>query len=146
MRSLRAGTIILIATTCLTMGCFPVSGAPTGPGTAPGGGGGGSSGGLAFLVGPNPAAAGSPISPEVKVIAVDAQGNVLNGFTGTVSVTLGSGGGTSGGSLSGTTSVAASGGLAIFPTLVINQPGTGYTLVVSAAGLGSVTSGPFTVF
>src|SRR6267143_5167330 len=140
MRSLRAAPIMLIAATSVTMGSFPISGSPTGPGTTAGGVGGGTSGGLAFLVQPNTAPAGSPISPEVKVIAVDSHGNVLNEFSGTVSVTLGAG--ASGGSLSGTTSVAASGGLAIFPTLVINQPGTGYTLVVSAAGLGSSSSGP----
>jgi hypothetical protein len=77
----------------------------------------------------------------VKVIAVDSLGRVLGGFNGTVSVTLGSGG-----SLSGTTSVTASGGLAIFPSLVISQPGTGYTLIASAAGLVSVSSSTLTVF
>jgi len=99
---------------------------------------------LAFLVQPNSVSAGSSISPEVKVIAVDSLGNVLHDFNGTVSISLGSGG--SGGSLSGTTTVTASGGLAIFPSLVISQAGSGYTLIASAPGLGSVSSTQFTVF
>jgi H+/Cl- antiporter ClcA len=59
-------------------------------------------------------------------------------------VTLGSG--APGGRLTGTMSAAATSGLAIFDTLVIKQPGIGYTIVASAAGLQSVTSAPFTVF
>jgi hypothetical protein len=98
---------------------------------------------LAFLVQPNNASAGSPIAPEVQVIAVDSLGNVLGGFSGRVSVTLGSG---AGGTLSGTTSVTANGGLAIFPSLVISQAGTGYTLIASGPGLVSASSAAFTVF
>jgi hypothetical protein len=114
-------------------------------GFASGGNGGGVvSNRLAFLVQPRNASAGSPISPEVKVIAVDSLGRVLSGFSGTMSVALASGG--SGGSLSGTTSVIASGGLAIFPSLVISQAGSGYTLIASAEGLVSVSSTAFTVF
>jgi hypothetical protein len=137
--------IMLIAAMTMVLGCFPGSGAPTGLGIATGGGGGtAASGRLAFLVQPHGASAASPMSPEVKVIAVDSLGNVLRSFNGQVSVTLGSG--ASGGTLSGTTSVAASGGLAIFPTLVINQAGSGYTLIASATGLVSVSSTLFTVF
>ncbi len=136
---------MLIAAMCATSGCFPGSGAPTGIGFTSGGTGGGvASNRLAFLVQPNSVSTGSAITPEVKVIAVDSLGRVLGGFNGTVSVTLGSGG--SGGSLSGTTSVTASGGLAIFPSLVVNQAGSGYTLIASAPGLASESSVPFTVF
>jgi len=145
MSALRASAILVIATTMfVTSGCFPSSGAPTGIGFTSGGTGGGvASNRLAFLVQPNSVSAGSPITPEVKVIAVDSLGNVLGGFNGRVSVTLSSGG--SGGSLSGTTSVTASGGLAIFSSLVISEPGTGYTLIASAPGLVSVFSTTFTV-
>jgi hypothetical protein len=52
----------------------------------------------------------------------------------------------SGGSLRGNTSGAATSGLAIFDTLVINRAGSGFMLVASAAGLASVTSAPFAVF
>jgi hypothetical protein len=145
MKTTTASTIMLIAAMCATSGCFPGSGAPTGIGFATGRTGDGvASSRLAFLVQPNSVSAGSAITPEVKVIAVDSLGRVLGGFNGAVSVTLGSGG--SGGSLSGTTSVTASGGLAIFPSLVISQPGTRYTLIASASGVVSVSSTTFTVF
>lgn len=135
-------TIVLIAAMCTAIGCMPGTRDPTGLGLATGNGGGGvSAGRLAFLVQPNNVSAGSAISPEVKVIAVDSLGNVLPGFGGTVSVALGSGPGT----LTGTTSVAASGGLAIFGTLAVSQAGQ-YRLVASAPGLASVTSAPFAVF
>src|SRR2546426_324921 len=52
----------------------------------------------------------------------------------------------SGGTLSGTVSVAASSGVAFFDTLVIGNAGSGYTLVASAPGFGSIVSAPFTVF
>jgi hypothetical protein len=145
MSVLRVRAILVIAAMALTGGCFPGSGAPTGLAIAGGGADGGvPSNRLAFLIQPNSVVAGSSITPEVKVIAVDSLGRVLGGFTGTVSVTLGAGG--SGGTLSGTTSVAASGGLAIFPSLTVSQAGVGYTLVASARGLVSVSSTTFTVF
>jgi hypothetical protein len=135
---------MLIATVCATSGCFPGSAAPTGLGISSGGSGGETaSRRLAFLVQPNDVSAGDPITPEVKVLAVDSLGRVLPEFIGRVSVTLGSGG--SGGSLSGTTSVTASGGLAIFPRLVVSQAGR-YTLTASAPGLVSVSSTTFVVF
>ena len=136
-------TVVLAAALCAATACMgPGSEALTGPATASGGGVV-ISGRLAFLIRPNNVAAGSPISPEVKVEAVDSLGNVLTQFSGTVSVAIGSN--PSGGSLRGTTSAAATSGLAIFDTLVINQAGSGYTLIASAAGLATVTSAPFFV-
>ena len=135
---------MLIATICATSGCLPGTVEPTGLAIASGDGGGAvPSGHLAFLVQPNNVSAGDPINPEVKVLAVDSLGRVLPAFNGRVSVTLSSG--ESGGTLSGTTSVTASGGLAIFPSLVVSRPGR-YTLIASASGLVSVSSGPFSVF
>jgi len=138
---------MLIAALCAAGGCAGPD-APIGPsipqegeGT---GGGATAVGVLAFLVQPNDAAAGSPISPEVKVEALDTLGNVLTGFSGMVRVALGAN--PSGGTLSGTVSVAALSGVAFFDTLVIKQAGHGYTLVASAPGFVSVASGPFTVF
>jgi len=122
-------------------------GAPIGPDIPREGGGtlgSTTSGVLAFLVQPNDVAAGSPINPEVKVEALDTLGNVLTDFSGTVRVALGSN--PSGGTLGGTVSVVALSGVAFFDTLVINQAGSGYTLVASAPGFGSVLSAPFTVF
>ncbi len=135
---------MLIIALCAASACTgPSPDALTGLGIARGGGSI-ASGRLAFLVQPSNVATGSPISPEVKVEAVDTLGNVLSRFAGTVRVALASN--PSGGSLRGTTSAAAASGLAIFDTLVINQAGHGYMLVASAAGLASVTSAPFAVF
>ena len=143
---MRAGTFLSIVVLCAASACMgPGSDALTGLATASGGGAGGAtSGRLAFLVQPNNAVAGGPISPEVKIVALDTLGSVLSQFSGRVFVTLAST--PSGGSLRGTTSAAAASGLAIFDTLVINQAGSGYMLVASASGVASVTSAPFTVF
>ena len=139
---MRAGTVMLIAALCAASACMgPSPDALTGLGIAPGGGSP-ASGRLAFLVQPSNVAAGSPISPEVKVEAVDTLGNVLSRFGGTVRVALGA---SAPGGLRGTTSTAATSGVAFFDTLVINQAGSGYTLVASASGMASVTSAPFTV-
>jgi len=145
---MRTGAVVLIAALCAASACAG-PGAPIGPSIPVEGGGGGAGGGtatgvLAFLVQPGGVAAGSPISPEVKVEALDTLGNVLTTFSGTVRVALGSN--PSRGTLSGTVSVAALSGVAFFDTLVISNPGSGYTLVASAPGFGSVVSAPFTVF
>jgi len=143
---MRAGTLMLAAALCAA--CAG-AGAPIGPSIPLEGGGGNAGGGtargiLAFLVQPNDVAAGSPISPEVKVEALDTLGNVLTAFDGTVRVALGSN--VPGGILSGTVSVAASSGVAFFDTLLVSTAGSDYTLVASAPGFGSVVSVPFTAF
>ena len=145
-RRLHVGTVMLIAVLCGASACAG-PGAPIGP-SIPREGGGNSGAGsavgvLAFLVQPHDVAAGSPIDPEVKVEALDTLGNVLTTFSGTVRVALGSN--ASGGTLSGTVTVAALSGVAFFDTLVINRAGSDYTLVASATGFGSVESTPFTV-
>ena len=142
-----AGTVMLIAALCAAS-ARAGPGAAIGP-TIPREGGstldsGTVVGVLAFLVQPNDVAAGSPLDPEVKVEALDSLGNVLTAFSGTVRVALGSN--PSGGTLSGTVSVAASSGVAFFDALVISNAGSGYALVASAPGFGSVVSAPFTVF
>jgi len=48
--------------------------------------------------------------------------------------------------LSGTTTVAASGGVASFSDLSINQPGIGYRLTATSRGINPVTSGHFTIW
>src|SRR5206468_2374317 len=73
--------------------------------------------------------AGSPITPPVRVTAFDALGNKATNFTGVVQVTLGHDGSPLGNAqLSGSTTAAASGGVATFADLRIDQIGTGYTL------------------
>ncbi len=49
------------------------------------------------------------------------------------------------GTLSGTTSISAIGGVATFSTLSINKVGTGYTLAASATGLSAATSAGFNI-
>src|SRR5439155_1230738 len=49
------------------------------------------------------------------------------------------------GTLSGTTTVTASGGLATFATLSVDRPGAGYTLAATASGLVAATSAAFHV-
>src|SRR5690242_21092993 len=92
LRCLRVLAAVLIAALCVAGACAG-PGAPIGPGIPREGGGtpGGSTavGTLAFLVQPRDVPAGSAISPEVKVEALDTLGNVLTAFDGTVRVALG---------------------------------------------------------
>jgi len=54
-------------------------------------------------------------------------------FAGNVTLAIGTN--PVGGTLSGTTTVAASSGIATFPDLSLSVAGDGYTLLASAAGL-----------
>src|SRR5213078_51440 len=96
---------------------------------------------LVFGTEPGTTVANRPITPAVKVRALDAFGNVATGFTGAVAVALGSNPGSA--TLSGTTPVAAVGGVATFVDLSINKTGTGYTLTGSPSGFAPVTSTAF---
>jgi YVTN family beta-propeller protein len=98
---------------------------------------------LAFTVQPVTTTAGAAITPAVQVTARDAQGNTATSFSGTVTVAIGTNPGS--GSLSGTASLAAVGGVATFPGLSIDRTGTGYTLTASATGVSQATSAPFDV-
>src|SRR5439155_1608612 len=98
---------------------------------------------LVFVVQPSTTTAGSPISPAVQVAAQDDAGNTVTGFTGTVTVAIGTNPG--GGTLSGTTSVGAVNGVATFANLSINKAGSGYTLQATAASLTGATSTAFDI-
>src|SRR5438309_6053024 len=98
---------------------------------------------LAFTVQPTNAAGAQPITPAVQVAVQDALGNTVSAATNAVTVTLGSNPG--GGTLGGTMTVSASQGIATFADLRIDQPGIGYTLGASAAGLSGATSTQFAV-
>lgn len=69
----------------------------------------------------------------VKVEVLDGSGNLVTGSTAAVTVAIGSNPGA--GSLSGTLTVNASGGIASFSDLSINQQGDGYTLTATSPGL-----------
>ncbi|HEV2750067.1 MAG TPA: hypothetical protein VGV12_06025, partial [Gemmatimonadales bacterium] len=98
---------------------------------------------LAFGTEPVTTVAGHQITPAVKVRALDARGNLVPTFAGSVSITLGNNPG--GGVLGGTTPIAAVGGVATFPDLNVNKTGSGYTLVASATGFAPVTSTAFDI-
>src|SRR5207302_878658 len=74
---------------------------------------------LAFSVQPSTTAAGAAITPAVQVTAQDAQGNTATGFTGNVTVAIGTNPGS--GTLAGTATVAASAGVASFVNLSIDK-------------------------
>ncbi len=65
------------------------------------------------------------------------------GFSGSETVALLANPG--GSTLSGTLTATATGGVASFSGLNLNNPGSGYTLTVTSAGLTSATSGSFSV-
>src|SRR5207244_2217373 len=92
---------------------------------------------------PSATTAGAAITPAVQLTAQDAKGNTATQFTGNVTVALGTN--LSGGALSGTTTIAAVGGVAAFNNLSIDKAGTGYTLAASSASLVGATSAPFTI-
>lgn len=64
-------------------------------------------------------------------------------FSGDVTVQLASNPG--GSTLGGTTTVQASGGIAVFSGLSLNNPGTGYIVSASGTGLVSVATSPFNI-
>ena len=102
---------------------------------------------LAFTVEPSNAAQDSAIAPPVQVTAYDSLGNIASTFTGTVRVALGTDASvTKNARLTGTTAVAAAGGVARFANLHVDQIGTGYTLNAALGSAAPVaTSAPFDI-
>ena len=98
---------------------------------------------LAFSVQPGNVAAASAITPAVAVSIEDANGNLVTTATNQVTIAIGTN--PANGTLSGTTTVAAIGGVATFSGLSINNVGTGYTLAAAATSLMSATSNAFAV-
>jgi hypothetical protein len=99
---------------------------------------------LVFTVAPNNTAAGSSINPPIRVAAYDALGNVDTTFANPMTVAI-QDTATAGASLSGTKTVTANKGEAIFPGLSINLVGAGYTLKATASGVTEVVSAPFII-
>jgi hypothetical protein len=98
---------------------------------------------LVFVQGPSGATAGVAIAPPVTVAVEDAAGNRITSDASDVTIAIATNPG--GGSLSGTTTIAASSGLATFADLSIDKTGTGYTLHATDTSLASATSGAFTI-
>lgn len=98
---------------------------------------------LVFTVQPSTVAAGAAIAPAIQVTAKDGLGNVATGFTGSVTVAIGTN--PAGGSLAGTKTIAAVAGVATFSDLTINRNGAGYTLTAKSSGITQIVSTPFDV-
>jgi hypothetical protein len=101
---------------------------------------------LAFTVQPSRTLPLLAIQPAVQVTALDALGNRVSTFNGQVTIAIGHNGGLiAPGTLSGTRTVTAVNGVATFSDLSIDQPGSGYTLVVSAPSVVGAESTPFNI-
>ncbi|HJS44369.1 MAG TPA: hypothetical protein VJ755_12910, partial [Gemmatimonadales bacterium] len=98
---------------------------------------------LSFTVQPGTTTTGVVITPAVRVAAQDNFGNTVTSFTGPVTVAIGTN--PAGGTLSGTTAVAAVSGVAVFSTLSINNAGNAYTLAATSTGLTGTTSAAFDI-
>jgi len=98
---------------------------------------------LRFTVQPASTQAGQTIAPPVQVSALDASGTLVTSFTGAITVAIGTNPGN--GTLSGTTTINATNGVATFSNLSIDNAGTGYTLQATSSGLTSATSSAFDV-
>lgn len=101
--------------------------------------------GIEFTVQPSDVDEGESISPAVKVTMLGADGNAATGYTGNITISLGTNPGT--GVLSGTLTQAAVAGVATFDDLSVSLEGTGYTLVATSdiEDLDTATSDAFDV-
>lgn len=101
---------------------------------------------LAFAQQPTNTPPGSAITPAVDVAVFDDDGNLVTGYTGAVTITIGRDASVLGNAqLTGTLTVNATAGVARFADLRIDQPGLGYTLAAAAAGLPALTSASFDI-
>src|SRR5207248_2651034 len=98
---------------------------------------------LVWSVQPTNATAGVALAPAVQVTVQDAFGNTATGSSASVTVSIGTN--PSGGTLSGTTTVTASAGVATFSNLSIDKSGTGYTLAAASGALTGATSSAFNI-
>jgi hypothetical protein len=83
-----------------------------------------------------------PTGPPVTVQVLDSGNNVVSGSTATVSVALAANPGAA--TLGGTTVTSASGGVATFSNLTVDQPAAGYALGASSGTLTPATSSTYT--
>ena len=97
---------------------------------------------LVFTDQPTETTARQVISPAIGVTIQDALGNLVGNATDAVTVVIGTS--PNGGTLSGTTTVSAVGGLATFGDLRIDRAG-GYTLKATSGTLTGAESAPFDI-
>ncbi len=98
---------------------------------------------LSIAVQPTDTTAGGTITPAVDVSLLDGFGNPATTATNTVTMAIDTNPG--GGTLSGTTSVAAVAGLARFDSLSIDKTGAGYTLAAASGSLTGATTSTFSI-
>ncbi len=98
---------------------------------------------LVFDVQPHSTSAGAALSPAVTVRLLDSSDNLVTAATNAVTLALGTNPG--GGTLSGTTTSNAVGGVATFADLAVDKAATGYTLTAAAGGLTGATSTAFDI-
>lgn len=102
---------------------------------------------LAFGVQPTNTDKDAAITPAVTVRILDSSNNLVTSSTRNVTLAIGTN--PSGGTLAGTATVAAVGGIATFSNLSINNAGNGYTLIASSGSptpaLTTATSTPFNI-
>ena len=99
--------------------------------------------GLAVTQQPGSTGAGELIAPALTVRVVDRFNNLVVSSQAEVTVVISANPG--GGTLAGTTTQTASGGVATFADLAIDRTGSGYTLAVSSEGVSAATSAPFEI-
>ena len=100
---------------------------------------------LAFVQGPSNTAAGTAMTPAVRVAVEDANGNIETSDNAT-QVSLAIGTNPAGGTLSGGSAVTVASGIATFSGLSINTAGTGYTLTASSTpSYTAATSAAFNI-
>lgn len=97
---------------------------------------------LAFKTQPATAVAGTAIG-SFQVEIRDANGTLVTGATNAVTIAILNNAG--GGTLSGTKTVNAVGGVATFTGLSVDKVGVGYTLQATASGLTSASSSAFNI-
>src|SRR3989441_6972352 len=98
---------------------------------------------IAFAVQPSTTDVAQPITPAVQVAIQDAFANTVTGATNAVTLTLATNPGS--GTLVGTKTVNAVGGIATFSGLSIDKAGTGYTLAATSVILAAATSAAFDI-
>lgn len=98
---------------------------------------------LVFSVSPSNANAGVAFPTQPVVEVHDAAGNLITSYSGNVTLAIGNN--PAAGTLSGSVTVAVSGGVATFTGLSIDKAGAGYTLLASSGALSTGTSAAFNI-
>ena len=88
----------------------------------------------------------SPHAGAVKVQILDASGQPVTNSKAAITIAITSKANPGSGTLSGTKTVSAIGGVASFSDLSINKPGIGYRLTATSRGMFPVTSGHFDIW